>query len=466
MRKPFSERDPIRIGLIGVGFILALMLLSVNYDKLPFFPKGATYSAYFAEAGGLMSGNIVQVSGFRVGQVSSVELDGARVLVTFDVANNIRLGDRTEAAIKLKTLLGTKILEVTPRGDGKLSAPIPLDRTTPAYQLPDALGDLTTTISGLDTNRLSKSLAVLADTFSNTPPDLKVAVQGLARFSQTLDARDAQLRDLLSNANKATKVLSDRSDEIVNLVGNTNSLLVQLRSQSSALDQIANNLSALAQQLKGFIAENRDTLKPTLDRLNGVLTIVDNRKERVQKALVGLNRYALGLGESVSSGPFFKAYIPNLVPGQWLQPFINAAFSDLGLDPNTALPTERADPQVGQPGTPPLPAPYPRTGQGGPPRMTIPDAITGNPSDHQCGVPGVALPGPSCYPYREPPPAPPPGGPPPGPPALPRPGQGRSLTPPSGVEQPAPGQLPQAQSPVLSGPGPIGPPPPTQGGGR
>jgi phospholipid/cholesterol/gamma-HCH transport system substrate-binding protein len=285
----------------------------------------------------------------------------------------------------------------------------------------------------------------------------------VARFSQTLDERDAQLRNLLSNADKATKVLSERSDEIVNLVANTNSLLVQLKSQSAALDQIANNLSALAQQLKGFIAENRDTLKPTLDRLNGVLTIVDNRKERVQKAIVGLNRYALGLGESVGSGPFFKAYVVNLLPGQWLQPFINAAFSDLGLDPNTAAPSERTDPQVGQPGTPPLPVPYPRTGQGGPPRMTLPDAITGNPSDHQCGVPGVALPGPNCYPYREPPPAPPPGGPPPGPPAPAGPGQGQSLTPPSGAEQPAPGQLPLTQSPVLSGPGPIGPP--TQGGG-
>jgi phospholipid/cholesterol/gamma-HCH transport system substrate-binding protein len=463
--KPFSERNPLRIGLIGVGLILALMMLSINYDKLPFFSKGGTYSAYFAEAGGLTSGNIVQVSGFRVGQVSSVDLDGPRVLVKFDVANNIRLGDRTEAAIKLKTLLGTKILEVTPRGDGKLSGPIPLDRTTPAYQLPDALGDLTTTINGLDTNRLSNSLAVLADTFSKTPPDLKVAVQGLARFSKSLDDRDAELRNLLSNADKATKVLSERSDEIVNLVANTNSLLVQLKSQSSALDQIANNLSALALQLKGVIAENRDTLKPALDKLNGVLAIVDNRKERVQKALVGLNRYALGLGESVGSGPFFKAYIPNLLPGQWLQPFIDAAFSDLGVDPNVKLPTERQDPQVGQPGTPPLPPPYPRTGQGGPPRMTIPDAITGKPDDHQCGVPGVALPGPGCYPYRQPPPAPPPGGPPPGPPALPGPGEGQSLPPSSGpIEQPAPGQLPSVQSPVLSGPGPMSPP--AQGGGR
>ena len=418
--KPFSERNPLRIGAIGVGVIFALMMLSMNYDKLPFFPKGTTYSAYFAEAGGLMSGNIVQVSGFRVGQVSSVELEGARVLVRFDVADNIRLGDRTEAAIKLKTLLGTKILEVTPRGEGKLSAPIPIDRTTPAYQLPDALGDLTTTISGLDTNRLSKSLAVLSDTFANTPPDLKAAVKGIARFSQTLDDRDAELRNLLSNANKATKVLSDRSDEIVSLVGNTNSLLVQLKSQSAALDQIANNLSALALQLKGFIAENRDTLKPTLDKLNDVLTTVDNRKERVQKALVGLSRYALGLGESVGSGPFFKAYVGNLFPGQFVQPFIDAAFSDLGLDPSVQLPTQLTDPQVGQPGTPPLPPPYPRTGQGGPPRMTLPDAIVGNPSDHPCGPPGLGLPGPAgpgCYPYREPPPAPLPGGPPPGPPA-------------------------------------------------
>jgi phospholipid/cholesterol/gamma-HCH transport system substrate-binding protein len=463
--KPFSERNPLRIGAIGAGLILALILLSVNYDKLPFFSKGATYSAYFAEAGGLMSGNVVQVSGFRVGQVSSVELDGPRVLVKFDVANNIRLGDRTEAAIKLKTLLGTKILEVTPRGEGTLGGPIPLDRTTPAYQLPDALGDLTTTISGLDTKRLSNSLAVLADTFSNTPPDLKAAVQGVARFSQTLDERDAQLRNLLSNANKATKVLAQRSDEIVNLVANTNSLLVQLRSQSSALDEIAHNLSALAQQLKGFIAENRDTLKPALDKLNGVLTIVDNRKDRVQKALVGLNRYALGLGESVGSGPFFKAYVVNLLPGQWIQPFIDSAFSDLGLDPNVLLPSQRSDPQIGQPGTPPLPLPYPRTGQDGPPRMTIPDAITGNPNDHQCGVPGVALPGPGCYPYRQPAPAPPPGGPPPGPPAPAGPGQGQSLPPPSGpIEQPAPGQLPPAQAPVLSGPGPISPP--DEGGGR
>ena len=136
----------------------------------------------------------------------------------------------------------------------------------------------------------------------------------------------------------------------------------------------------------------------------------------------------MSLGESMSSGPFFKFYIANLLPGQFIQPFVDAAFSDLGLDPNVLLPSQLTDPQIGQPGTPALPMPYPRTGQGGEPRLNLPDAITGNPGDPR-------------YPYREPPPAPPPGGPPPGPPAL-GPGQTAAPTPtPSPVYVPAPGEV-------------------------
>ncbi len=442
----FRERNPLVIGAIGVGLCVAVSLAALNYDRLPFLSSANEYSAYFAEAGGIMSGSDVRVSGLKSGKVESVKLDGEAVLVTFKVDDGIRVGERSEAAVKTSSALGAKVIEITPRGNGQLSEPIPLDRTTSAYQLPDAIGDLTTAISGLDTDQLSDSLKTLAETFKDTPPDVRAAVQGVGRFSQTLNERDAELRSLLSNADKATAVLAERSDKIVNLVHDTNELLAALQSESEALDQLFNNISAVSQQLKGFIEENRTQLRPALEKLNGVLAIVDNHREQVKLALKGLNRYALGLGESVSSGPFFKAYVVNLLPGQFVQPFIDAAFSDLGLDPNVLLPTERSDPQVGQEATPALPMPYPRTGQGGDPRMTIPDAITGNPGDQGCGPPGIPLPGPTgCYPYREPPPAPPPGGPPPGPPALPPPGQESTPTPPLPIFQPAPGeQMPDA----------------------
>ncbi|WBP97337.1 MCE family protein [Mycolicibacterium neoaurum] len=445
--KSFSERNHVLIGGIGLLAVIGLVVLALQYQKIPFLSGKQDYAAYFAEAGGLQSGAAVQVAGYRVGEVSSIDLVGDRVLVEFDVDDAIRLGRQTEAKIRTKSLLGAKVLEITPRGDDRLESAIPLERTQSPYQLPDALGDLTTTIKDLDTDALSGSLETLSDTFKDTPPQLRAAVQGVGRFSEMLSTRDAALRDLLANANVASTVLSERAESIAGLVANSNALLAELRTQSDALAHISGNLSALAAQMKGFIDENRTQLRPTLEKLNVVLAIVDKHKAGLQEAIKYLNQYAMSLGESVASGPFFKAYIANLLPGQFIQPFVDAAFSDLGLDPNVLLPSERTDPQVGQPGTPALPVPFPRTGQGGEPRLTVPEAITGNPGDQACGPPGVPLPGPGCYPYREPLPALPPGGPPPGPPA-----------PPVGVDRDQPsGENPAA--PAAPGPGA-----PTNGG--
>lgn len=401
--KSFAERNRLVIGTVGIVLVAGAVAAALQYQHLPFLDQGRTVAAYFVDAGGLRTDNTVEVSGYPVGKVASIELDGPGVLVTFKVDNNIRLGSRTEAAIKTKGLLGSKFLDITPRGDGRLEGPIPLERTMSPYQLPDVLGDLATTISGLNTNQLSESLDTLARTFADTPADFRDAMKGVARLAQTLDDRDAQLRRLLDNAAKATGVLAKRSDQIVGLVRDTTSLLAQLRTQSAALEQIWGNISAVSRQLQGFIGENRQQLRPALDKLNGVLSIVDERKERIKQAIPLLNSYVMSLGESLSSGPFFKAYVVNLLPGQFVQPFISAAFSDLGLDPATLLPSQLTDPPTGQPGTPALPIPYPRTGQGGEPRLNLPDAITGKPGDPR-------------YPYRPEPPAPPPGGPPPGPP--------------------------------------------------
>lgn len=413
LKKTFSERDPLILGSVGAVAVVAMVAAVLGNQSLPFVNQHTSYSAYFEDAGGLYSGATVEVSGYPVGKVSGIALEDSGVLVTFDITGDIHLGDRTEAAIAAKGLLGTKQLDVTPRGDGELVGPIPMQRTSSPYQLPDALGELASTIEGLDTTQLSDSLATLAQTFADTPPDVRNAVSGVARFAETLNSRDAQLRTLLDNAAEATGVLAHRTDQIVGLVHDTNALLAQLRAQSTAMDQISINISAVARQLKAFIAENRQQLKPALTKLNGVLAIVDNRKERIQQAIKGLNTYAMALGETVSSGPFFKAYVANLLPGQFVQPFVDAAFSDLGLDPATLLPSELSDPQIGQPGTPALPVPYPRTGQGGPPRLTVPDAITGNPD------PRLPTQFPGRYPYSPEPPAPAPGGPPPGPPAAP-----------------------------------------------
>ena len=75
--KSFEERNPLAIGALGVGSIAVAVITAFNYRNLPFIDRTNEYSAYFAEAGGLTDNSAVEVSGLRVGAVTSIDLDGA-----------------------------------------------------------------------------------------------------------------------------------------------------------------------------------------------------------------------------------------------------------------------------------------------------------------------------------------------------------------------------------------------------
>lgn len=381
--KPLGPRSPFALGVMGTVILVCVTVVAFQYNKLPFIKNTNDYAAYFAEAGGIKPGNAVRVSGMGVGRVSDLRLEGTKVRVGFTVREGVELGDRTEAAIKTETILGAKMLELTPRGDGRLSGTIPLERTTSPYDLPDALGDLTTTISGLDTTQLSTALTTLADTLKATPTDLKPALEGVARFSDTLNGRDAQLRGLLGNAEKVSAVLGKRSQQIAGLVANSNALLAALLDERDSLDALMNHLTAVSHQISGLVNDNRNQLKPALDKLNGVLEILDNRKEDIQKTLPKFKRYAMSFGECLGSGPFFKAYVANLVPGQIGGPVLDADMYDRFLDPDQKLPSEAVDPPTGTPPVPPENAPVPLWSQPpSPPPSTPPVRTIPPPSPH------------------------------------------------------------------------------------
>ncbi|OBJ07142.1 mammalian cell entry protein [Mycobacterium colombiense] len=376
------------LGVMGTVILACVTVVAFQYNQLPFIKNTDDYAAYFSEAGGIKPGNTVRVSGMGVGRVSDLRLEGTKVRVGFTVHKGVELGDRTEAAIKTETILGAKMLELTPRGNGQLSGTIPLERTTSPYELPDALGDLTTTISGLDTAQLSTALTTLADTLKATPSNLRPALEGVARFSDTLNGRDAQLRSLLGNANKVSTVLSKRSQQIAGLVANSNALLAALLDERDSLDALMNNLTAVSHQISGLVNDNRTQLKPALDKLNGVLEILDNRKEDIQKTLPKFKRYAMSFGECLGSGPFFKAYVANLVPGQIGGPVLDADMYDRFLDPNQKLPSEAVDPPTGTPPVPPENAPVPLWSQPpSPPPSTPPIRTVPPPSPHDFDSP-------------------------------------------------------------------------------
>src|SRR4029079_461651 len=128
------------------------------------FKADRHYSAVFADASRLKTGQSVRVAGMRVGTVNSVRLQRDKtVLVTFDADPSVRLTTGTRAAVRYLNLVGDRYLELID-GPGDTVLPpgsqIPKDRTQSALDLDLLLGGLKPVIRGLnpqDVNTLSAS---------------------------------------------------------------------------------------------------------------------------------------------------------------------------------------------------------------------------------------------------------------------------------------------------------------------
>ena len=228
---------------------------------------------------------------------------------------------------------------------------IPVTRTSSPYSLTDAVSDLTTNTAGTDTGSLNQSLDTLSETLDQLAPQLGPTFDGVSRLSKSLNARNDSLASLLKNAADVSKVLGKRSDKLNTLLLNGNDLLGVLNERRLAISNLLANTSMVAQQLTGLVKDNEAKLAPTLQRLNSVLAMLENQRDNLSKALPGFAKFELTQGETVSSGFYYNAYVPNVQPAQLLQPFFDYAFG-FRRGVNAGQPPDNAGPRAE------LPFPY------------------------------------------------------------------------------------------------------------
>lgn len=337
----------IRSGVIGVVLMVLIIAVGLQPERLSEWASSVRYQARFAEAGGLSVGNDVTLSGIKVGAVSDISLDNGDALVLFTLKGKYGLGSETEAHIRTGSLLGERVLVLEPAGSGRMGAldEIPLSRTSSPYSLTDAVGELTSNTAGTDTQSLNQSLDTLSQTIDQIAPQLGPTFDGLSRLSRSLNGRNESLGDLLKSAGDVTGVLSARSEQVNTLILNANDLVGVLNDRRQAIVSLLANTSQVSQVLSGVVADNEAQLKPTLDRLNSVSAVLEKNRDNIAKALPGLAKYELTQGETVSNGFYYSAYIPNIVFGQLLQPFLDYAFG-FRRGVNAGQPPDNAGPRA------------------------------------------------------------------------------------------------------------------------
>ncbi len=316
MSTPFRERNPVPIGAISIAVLIVLLIAAFRAGDLPLIGGGDTYHASFAESGGLKANDEVRIAGVRVGKVTGIELKGNKVDVTFKVDTPSKFGTETEAAIRVKTLLGAMYVALVPKGSGQLEkdTTIPTSRTSSPYNVIDAFSGLADRAERIDTDQLATSINTLADLTKDTPAAFQGTLRGLSRLSETVASRNDQINELLKNLDTVSGTLSERDQDIVTLMKDSDVLLRALVARRQAVHQLLVSTSRLSTELTLLVQQTRADLKPALSNLQGVVNLLLKNQSNLDESLRLMAPFYRVFANTLGSGPWFDTWIQNLPP--------------------------------------------------------------------------------------------------------------------------------------------------------
>lgn len=279
-----EDRNKFLIGLIAVGVVAAIIGSMLLYRQIGL---GYTrYQAEFKQAAQLKAGDYVSVAGVDIGEVQSVVLDGTKVLVDMRVRDNVALGKETQAAIKTTTLLGSRYIELRPRGSGSVpNKRIGLSYTEVPYDLQALLADTATTYENVDATKLADSLSVLAKQLDGLPEALPDAMKNLKELSGIVSTRREQIGQLLAGATKVTDTLHRQQANLGHLVFQGRDLLGEFASRRDSFQRLMASLTKIVDLLSKITVKDRPAFETLLVQLKDVTAMASDHDDLVRNLL-------------------------------------------------------------------------------------------------------------------------------------------------------------------------------------
>ncbi|MFV8164066.1 virulence factor Mce family protein [Mycobacterium sp. 134] len=287
-----------RVLRIGIASALSVILVfAITVVATPWWDRvrDNTFTAYFANTNGLYTGDEVRILGVAVGTVESIEPQPDAAKVTFTVDRQYPVPADVQAAILSPSLVSARALQLVPAYESgpKLAdgAAIPRQRTAVPVEWDD----------------LRQQLEKLTDSLQPTTPGGPSAVgEFVNSAADNLRGQGDTARDTVIKLSQAVSALGDHSTDIFSTVRNLQLLVSALTSSSDLLasfntnladistvlsnspDEVANATQALdvaVNDLRGFVAENREGLGVTFDRLNAITTALNDSRADVKQVL-------------------------------------------------------------------------------------------------------------------------------------------------------------------------------------
>jgi phospholipid/cholesterol/gamma-HCH transport system substrate-binding protein len=248
------------------------------------------YSAVFANASRLKSGDSVRVAGIRVGTVDGVSLRPDKtVLVTFDADRSIVLTTGTKAAVRYLNLVGDRYLELLDGPGATRIEPadsqIPIDRTEPALNLDLLLGGLKPVIQGLNPHDVNALTQSLIEVFQGQGGTLESVLSKSSSFSNALADNHQVVEQLVDNLHTTVATIAKDGDKFSGSVDRLERFITELSAERDPIGAAIESLNTGTASIADLLTDARPPLAATVDQLNRVAPLLDQDKGRIDVAL-------------------------------------------------------------------------------------------------------------------------------------------------------------------------------------
>ncbi len=313
-------RRSLRPTIIKFGTFAAVMALLTASLFFIFgqYQTGSThdYSAVFADASRLETGQSVRVAGMRVGTVGSVKLQPDKtVVVTFDADPSVRMTTGTRAAVRYLNLVGDRYLELIDGPEGTPLPPgsqIPTERTSSALDLDLLLGGLKPVIRGLNPQDVNALSASLIQVFQGQGGTLQSLLSNTSGFTTALAEHNQTIAALIDNLQTLLATLSKEGDKFSGTVDRLEKLVTELAAEKDPIGTAIESLNNGTASVADLLTDARPPLAGSVDELSRLATNLDIQKDRLDTSLQKAPDNYRKLIRTGSYGSFFNYYICEL----------------------------------------------------------------------------------------------------------------------------------------------------------
>ena len=274
------ETGTFRVEALLGALVLALVVLGgwLSFALGRSAPRDAvTYTLMFDSALGLTLDNTVAVAGVKVGIVQEVSVEGRKARVVVAIEPAVVLHDDAKAALRAKTLLGEKYLDLDPGvGTGTLAPGTVIANNEPSVEIDDVLRGVNALVTSLNT----------------VAPPLVAAVERVEALMQGTDS--AKLKDELGHTlGELAALIRSVNHTVTTSSGDVQALIRATRERAPAtLDQLQHTVARIDTLVAAIdpqaLADASAQIKPTAVGLERLMHELKGTLAEVQKAAAQL----------------------------------------------------------------------------------------------------------------------------------------------------------------------------------